>query len=61
MLLWAASRPLHGQKWRGAESHWNILLCLSLSPACEGWEFEAHVPLEVFWGRLGSDTGVRFC
>lgn len=40
MLRWAASRPLHGQKWTGAESHWDILLCLSLSSACEGWEFE---------------------
>lgn len=45
---WAARRGLHGQKCREAESLWYGLLRLSVLPACQVWECEVHVPLEMF-------------
>lgn len=60
MPSWAASRHLHGLKWRGTESLWDRLLCLSLSRACHVWELEAHVPLEMFLRCLGYDIGIGF-
>lgn len=57
---WAASGSLCGQKWRGAEFPRDSLLCLSLSPACEIWELEVCIPLEMFLRYLESGMGIGF-